>query len=73
MPITTILRFILYNCVRAILAEIETAVNDCCRKCDVNSSRRPGPNGEGDEEARSVSFRPVFVGLLGVSPTVGPK
>lgn len=23
-----------------------------CSGCDVNSSRRPGPNGEGDEEAR---------------------
>ena len=23
-----------------------------CSGCDVNSCRRPGPNGEGDEEAR---------------------
>lgn len=23
-----------------------------CSGCDVNSPRRPGPNGEGDEEAR---------------------
>lgn len=23
-----------------------------CSGCDVNSSRKPGPNGEGDEEAR---------------------
>ena len=36
----------------------------CCSHCDVNSPRRPGPNGEGEEEVRLVSWSMSSIGVL---------
>lgn len=31
---------------------LTSRLHHVCSGCDVNSTRKPGPNGEGDEEAR---------------------